>query len=249
MSIKKLLALSLISVLSMKAGVALAKSNYNFLLGVQAGAESRKGEFATSYTTAAPAPVLTTSQGARESVTDSGAVLGVLGGLQWQCERLVLGLEASADFQSFEMNRPLLFGPEVGGPAAIYSGTVVYDRGPTLSFSGRAGWFVTPFFMPYVRVGGQYSEDELSYQLNVFAAGQPPAIPDYSSTKHDVWGWNLGLGVEFPLFGPSTLRVEANYIKTDDTQINDSVGPVFGTHQYQSPRSYAGKIAWVWNFK
>lgn len=247
MRIKNLLAVSLISAASVSVNSAFAKSDFNFLLGVQGGAESRKAEFATSYTTAAPAPVLTTSQGARESITDSGVVFGVLGGLQWQYKRLVLGFEGSVDFQSFEKNRPFVFGPEVGGPAALYSGTVLYDRGTTYSFGGRAGWFVTPFFMPYVRVGGQFSQDDFTYQVNVISGGAVVAA-DYSRTDHDVWGWNVGLGVEFPAFGPTTIRVEALYNKTDDTQINDGAPPVFGTHQYQSPRSLAGRVAWVWNF-
>lgn len=254
MRIKNLLALSLVSVLSTGSTIANAyQGEFNFLLGVQGGAESRKGEFATRYTTVAPLALLAPApnvayHGAQESVTDSGVILGALGGIQWQCERLVLGLELSADFQSFEKNRPLVFANEAGGPGALYSGTVEYDRGPQLSLDARIGWFVTPFFMPYIKVGGSWSKDDFSYVVSQIVP-TVVAAPDLSnSLDHEVWGWHAGLGVEFPAFGPTTVRAEAVYARTDDVVINDAVAPVIGTHKYQSPRAYIGRVAWVWNF-
>lgn len=240
MRIKNLLAISLASFLGANTSFAY-HGDFNFLLGVQGGAESRKAEFKTSYYTTTPNDF----KGASVSVTDSGTILGLLGGLQWNCDRWVLGFEASVDFQSFEKHRGFTFAPNPIGPGATpnSAATLLYDRGPVLSFGGRIGWWVTPFYMPYVKFGGQYSEDEMTYNVVLSNGGR-----DLSKIDEDVWGWNLGLGVEFPAFGPSTIRVEAVYNKTDDVEINDGNGPVWGKHKYQSPRSYIGRIAWVWNF-
>lgn len=234
MRIKNLLALSLVSALGAAPSITLAKQEFNFLLGVQGGLESRKAEVHSTYNVIAGT---STFNDTRNSVTDSGMILGALAGLQWQCDRFVYGLEGGVDFQSFEKNRSYLL---TNLPTA--TGTVVYDRGPTFTLAGRVGWFVTPFFMPYLKAGGQYSEDEMTFVITQSGSGRP------SSEKDDIYGWNIAVGVEFPALGPSTIRVEGAYNQTDNFSFEDRAGNDQGNFEYSSPRSYIARVAWVWNF-
>ena len=56
----------------------------------------------------------------------------------------------------------------------------MYRRGPVYTLSGRLGYFVTSFFMPYIRLGAQVSRDELDYQAQI----GNPLLPDI--VRHQV---------------------------------------------------------------
>ncbi|HRE30722.1 MAG TPA: outer membrane beta-barrel protein, partial [Candidatus Berkiella sp.] len=162
--------------------------------------------------------------------------------------RWLAGVEANVDFQEFDETRQFAFTDSVTGLHGVL-GSVRYERGPIYALTLRGGYFVTPGFLPYVRVGAQYSRDEATYQSNIGVAGQ--FLPDFNSKKDDIWGAVFGVGVEFPAFiGPSTVRFEYTYSVTENIVIDDSTAPIIGTHNFRHPQpeTSAIKASWVWNF-
>lgn len=251
MRMKSALALSVLATAALCSATGYAHTRHqNFLLGGEMGYARQKENFNTSYI--APAAGLTRYPMAAQSVmvTDEGVLLGLLAGWQMRCHRWMFGIEGNVDFGSFEQNRPFAFTDSVVGNTA-FSGNIVYDRDTIYGLTGRIGYFVTPGFMPYVRVGGQVSHDELNYQVTVTSGALPVPLRDFSSTDDDIYGVVAGIGVEFPSFiGPSTLRFEWTFSRTEDLTINDSILPVLGQHYIDDPHPETNvlKVAWVWNF-
>ncbi len=189
-----------------------------------------------------------------ETITDNGTILGVLAGWQWRCRRVMFGLEGNIDYGSYEKNRQFAF-TETATPFVFhlpggisFVSTALYQRGPIYSVSMRGGYFVTPFFFPYLRVGGQISRDEASLQS--FSGEAPVLLPDFiASNRATVTGGLFGIGVEFPtLVGPSTIRVEYNYSRTESIVIDDEAFPVIGGYTFRKPNTNTLKVALVWNF-
>ncbi len=220
--------------------------SWNFLVGGSLGYAAQKSNFTTRFVNGAFAPGLISQYQYRdhsEKITESGVMMSVLGGWQWHCKRWMLGAEGNVDFSSFEKVRFFAHTDEYTPQA--YTGSVLYDRGDILGLTGRVGYFVTPFFMPYVRLGAQMSRDEVSYQVIT----SPTQAPDFSSRKKDVYGFVAGVGAEFPTYiGASTIRFEYNFTKTESVIIEDNFLPVVGNHKFRYPETHIGKIAWVWNF-
>lgn len=263
MRVKALFLVSLV-LASWVAGVARAQFQHNFLAGGEIGVESRRSEFVSRYQVS-PSALVSVPQSAllnvnSTRVADSGSFMGLLGGWQFQCNRWLGGIEANIDFQSFEEKKEFLIsdvlqgtvGGVLLGPTSAF---VKYDRGTRYSGYLRAGYWITPFFLGYVKGGVQYSRDELTLTIptrQIAAAfgaigasspGEPPI-----SVKDDIWGAMGGIGLEFPVFGPSSVRVEYNYVRTEKFLVSDASGVMTGTHRVRSPESHIGKVAWVWNF-
>lgn len=250
MRIKSVLAASLFSVSTLCSIAVQADSATNFLVGLEGGYARQKENFITGFYDPTLTPVaLTTIDWQTYMVSDELLFIGGLLGWQWRCDRLMLGLEGSIDAHSLTEPKAFLYSVN----SSIFEGTVLYDRGPIYNMTTRAGYFVTPGFMPYLRVGAQYSHDEGTYQVFANPSGTPAATglqSDFiSSGKEWIWGFVLGIGVEFPAFiGPSTFRVEYNYTRTESIVIEDSVPPIFGTDKFRYPQTNLIKFAWVWNF-
>ncbi|MBS0287195.1 MAG: hypothetical protein JSR17_07860 [Proteobacteria bacterium] len=252
--------------------------DWNFLAGGSLGYASQKENFITRYVSSAlnppgvgvaPGALISPFQyrDTSSKITDAGVMMSLLAGWQYHYKRWLFGAEANVDFQSFERDRQFVHlddftgvivnGAVVQGNPLV--GTLLYDRGDIYAITGRAGYFVTPFFMPYVRLGAQMSRDEVNYQVNVNGSLVAPFSPvpgvvpgvafDFSSRKKDVYGFVAGVGAEFPTYiGASTIRFEYNFTKTESVIIEDNFLPVVGNHKFRYPETHIGKIAWVWNF-
>jgi hypothetical protein len=216
-----------------------------FLLGGEMGYERQKEEFTTHYIapTVLPLPI-TSYDNQSETISDRGTFLGLLAGLQYRLGRVLIGIEGNLDFNSFYQPSFFVFNTPNNVNTDVFSATAFYKRGPVLGLTGRAGWFVTPGFMPYVRLGAQVSHDEGSYQV-VAGVNQ---VRDYSERSKQIYGVVGGIGVELPTFiGPSTLRFEYTYSCTQSLTIVDNQPPILGTNRFPSPVTNAFKVAWVWN--
>ncbi|MBN9287680.1 MAG: hypothetical protein BGO43_02695 [Gammaproteobacteria bacterium 39-13] len=216
----------------------------NFLVGGSLGYVIQKETFESTFTTAFPTAFPGIIRNYNVDEKDSGVLFGLLAGWQWRCHRWMFGAEASVDFSSdFQLNHKYAYLDSLGVPGI---GTILYDRGDIYALTARIGYFVTPFFMPYVRVGGQLSHDEVSYQTFYTAS----LAPDFSSRTKDVYGYVVGAGAEFPTYiGSSTIRFEYNFVETQRLVIEDNSFPALGgSHKFHSPESHVGKISFVWNF-
>jgi hypothetical protein len=254
---KSVLALSVLSATVFASTISQASYSSNFLLGGELGWARQKEGFNTQFVVPfagfpiPPFVPITVYNHPAQSVmiTDQGMIFGLLAGWQFRCNRWLAGIEGNVDFQEFEQVRNFAFTDSVTGRHGI-AGSVLYDRGPVYALTLRGGYFVTPGFMPYVRVGALYSRDEATYQANITTGFTAP-LPDFSSKKDDVWGAVAGIGVEFPAFiGPSTIRFEYTYSVTENLVIDDGTPPIVGTHNFTHPHpeTSAVKVSWVWNF-
>jgi len=230
---------------------AQAEQRSNFLVGAEAGVESRHTHYNFDYVLTANAVAGTVGQLQRNQtrVTDTGSFLGLLAGWQIQCGRTLLGVEGNVNFRSFEETKQTLFADNVVPNGVTlttpYLATAKYERGTAYQLTGRAGWWLTPFFMPYVRLGLQYSRDQITFSAPVRQVAGNPSF----SEKESVWSGVGGIGVEIPAFGPTSVRVEFDYVYSPSTSWEDVTGLMQGTHRVDHPKSYVGKASWVWNFE
>lgn len=222
---------------------------HNFLIGGTLGYAVREFVFDSTFLTPITIPTLDPALTYSTKNIDNGVVMGLFAGWQWRINRFMLGLEANVDFENYEKVEE--FAQTFGStPAQVLRGFVHYDRGDVFGLSTRFGYFVTPFFLPYVRVGAQFSRDEVNYQSFI---GPVPVLgvflPDFISDKKDVWGYVLGIGAEFPTYiGASTIRIEYNFAQTQSIEFGDGTLPVVGTNEFHHPETHVGRISWVWNF-
>lgn len=256
MRMKSVLALSVLSASVFASTLGQASTCSNFLLGGELGwARQKEGynlQFVAPSLTNAPINVYNFP--ARSvMITDQGMFVGLLAGWQVRYDRWLAGIEANVDFQEFEETRQFAFTDNVTGVHAI-AGSVLYERGPVWALTLRGGYFVTPGFMPYVRLGAQFSRDEATIQESINNTGfafPNGIVSDFNSKHEHLWGAVAGIGVEFPAFiGPSTLRFEYIYAVTENFVIDDGALPILGTHNFTNPHpeTSAIKVAWVWNF-
>jgi len=231
----------LVSMAKIQAPNLPALTSHNFLIGAQMGYARQKQDVITHLTV--PEILIDQVYDFRETTSDSGVLLGLLTGWQWRWQRVMLGLEGHLDFQSFEENRQFTFTSDVNN-AAEFEATTLYDRGPMWGLSARAGYFVTPFFMPYLRLGVQLSRDEIDYRV-----GSDSDLADFNTRREHVRGVILGIGAEFPTYiGSSTIRAEYNFTRTESLHLNDTTLPIIGNYKFHRPEANMAKISWVWNF-
>lgn len=250
MRIKSFLAVSVLSASTFLSAAAQADYDSNFLLGLEFGYARQHENFTTGFVAPTLAPLAITSYNNQTyNISDEILMYGLVGGWQWRCCRFMAGLEANVDFHTMTEAKPFVFSVFSGGVTDIFSATALYDRGPIFGLTTRAGYFVAPQFFPYLRAGVQVSRDEGSYQVFANPQGVNQQSDFISSGKEDVWGIVLGIGAEFPaLIGPSTIRVEYNFTKTESIVIEDGTAPIFGTHKFRYPQTNVIKVGWIWNF-
>ncbi|MGE3319716.1 MAG: outer membrane protein [Candidatus Berkiella sp.] len=250
MRMKSVLALSVLSASVFASTLGQASTCSNFLLGGELGWARQKEGYNLQFVAPGVIPAITVYNFPARSVmiTDQGTIVGLLAGWQVRYDRWLAGIEANVDFQEFEETRQFAFTDNITGLHGV-AGSVLYERGPVWALTLRGGYFVTPGFMPYVRVGAQYSRDEATVQENITLGAA--ALPDFNSKREHLWGAVAGIGVEFPAFiGPSTVRFEYTYAVTENLVIDDGALPIVGTHNFTHPHpeTSAIKFAWVWNF-
>lgn len=142
---------------------------------------------------------------------DEGWILGALGGWQAKYHKIVLGIEANVDLQRVHTDN--------------------YEHDAIWAFTGRAGYALSPVWMPYVRLGFQLSNDEIHYQI----------LDTDVSRQKTVLGAVAGIGAEFSgFFDCSTLRLE--YVFSQNSKIK------IENQRFDPPQTHAIKLAWVWNY-
>lgn len=262
MHMKSILALSVLATTTFFGTVSSAGEHrhmsdshgWNFLVGGSFGFEVTRGDFEDIFSAPGLALAFDSFNTHEEKVVAQQTLFGLLLGGQYRCKRWMFGLEGNVEFPSLEKNRPMLYALNSAGGAANYvSSSVLYERGNVYGLSVRSGYFVTPFFMPYVRLGAQVSRDELTY-AGFVGAGNPGALgagqaASFASVKKDIWGAVGGIGAEFPTYiGPTTLRVEYNFVWADTLEANEANAVFTANHKMHSRVTHKGLMSLVWNF-
>lgn len=245
---------TLTAVFTVLAGPSIANAAFppgHAIIGVDVGYQSRSGKLNSDYfaTAATPLglPVGTPIVSTINKLSDSGTTLGILGGYQFWYNNMFLGLEGHVDWGRYENVK--LFTYQTVTPAGInINGDATYIQGTRYGITARFGMKVPPFFMPYVRIGAEYSEHEVSLNNFILVAAPPNTPSDHYSEVKGLWTWLFGAGIEVPFFSDKTsLRLEYNYLPGTDFGFSDGIERVAGSHDIKV-RTHVGKLAWTWNF-
>lgn len=179
---------------------------------------------------------------------NSGFGGGALAGYQMRCNDWLLGLELSADWYDTNKERIFTFNDDF---SVLAWNTRLLSRNKGFyAASARAGYFMAPFFMSYVRFGIETAHEELLAQFQ----GAPTLYPFGLTLKDHVWQNHLyvGVGAEFPVFCHLSIRMEYNYhFPSHSTRgrgmiVDGVVNPAFSIEA--RPSIDTGKLSLVWNF-
>lgn len=237
-------ALILASVVSAFGPTVNAGWEYNFLIGASAGYGDRSAnfEFNSIHTVAGAVPT-----DVKLNYTDDGFIWGLLAGVQATCNGWLFGAELHLDWADFDQNTP--YTVNLGIPATPAFLNARYERGTSLALSARGGYQMTPYLLPYFRVGVEVSDDKLITN-GVYAT--IPSTTFHFEDSRNIYRLLLGAGLEIPLhtIPGLALRGEYNYHAkgkrvSSSGATNDLLNSV-GVNM--KPDEHAGKFSIVWNF-
>lgn len=222
----------------------------NFLIGVSAGYADLYGDLSTSLNYQGREPDNDIFQTSYSTYDNSGFMLGVLAGYQEIRHLWLVGAEINFELHALDEVHQLDFSDS--HRQIDWMGTVRYSRKNTIGISGRLGFAMTQYFMPYLRLGGEFSRDTLSAAFSGDMAVFPQEL--VISKRHWLHRFLLGIGAEFPLLETcgATIRVEYNFhskartIKGEATYLDEIYSPTLQTG-FQ-PQMQSAKISFIWNF-
>ncbi len=137
---------------------------------------------------------------------------GLLGGYQARCNGWVIGAEASIDWVDNTHRDTFNFAfTDANTPNRGWTGDYNYHRDYAVALTGRLGYAVSPFFIPFIRAGAETSRDKIGFSL--FTPAGAPFLIASNDGRRQSYRIVAGLGAEVPvpLFDGVTFRGEWNY--------------------------------------
>jgi opacity protein-like surface antigen len=239
---KKLSTAACVVASLMAASTAHAAWEYNFLLGLSGGYAARDGD--VDITIFHPAPGSQISAAIRD-IEDDGFIGGLFGGYQARCNGWLFGAELAVDWEDTDSDRAFAFTDILNRG---WSGSAHYDRETLVGLTARGGYEISPYLMPYIRLGAEWSRDKLAYSMAtannlLFASGDG---------RRTVTRFIGGVGIEMPIpiMAGLSFRAEYNYHSKGKSVeaaslANDGATLVVADSK---PRTNSGKVSLVWNF-
>ena len=218
----------------------------NWLVGVSAGLGDRSGIMQTriSY---ANLPQLGEIEKLR-NISDVDWIMGALVGYQAVYQKWLIGGELNLDQTPHGKNHNFAFsGP---GNTIGWQGEARYRNKGVAGLTGRMGYAIRPYFMPYLRLGVAFSRPT----WNIDFSNAPFPMGTTLNTRHWVHSFLWGFGAEIPLpqLCQTTLRMEYHYyskgqtLKINETNLDGNIYPIFESGL--QPKTKVGKLSLVWNF-
>lgn len=232
--------LGLTSALLMSTAAQAWESNW--LLGVSGGWTNISGNAEYSFSEAPfDQPVFL---GDADDSDNSGSIWGVFAGYQARCNGWLLGGELNVDWHDHNDGNDFAF-TDLDDEAWV--GNTHFKRETVVGLTGRLGYAVSSFFMPYLRAGIETSRDKLEIE----ATNVPDNIVVSADGSRRSYRFVGGVGAELPvpaLMGLS-IRAEWNYHSRGrsinaDTLASDNVTVV---NVSAKPHENTAKISLVWN--
>lgn len=224
----------------------------NYLIGVSAGYIDLYGEIDTTLTYHGREFRQDIFQASynRRNFTNSSFVFGVLAGYQEIYREWLVGVEINFDFQALDKESKFILSDlehEID-----WSSIVHYQRKNMIGISGRLGYAVTPYCMPYVRLGGEFSRDKF---IGVFQ-GDFNVFPHelVIGERHWIHCFLLGIGAEIPLMETcgATIRLEYTFHSKARTMQGFAVFTdrifVPSIQTGMQPRMQSARLSFIWNF-
>ncbi|MFI4937079.1 MAG: outer membrane protein [Candidatus Berkiellales bacterium] len=182
--------------------------------------------------------------------TDTGFVVGALVGYQEIWHQWLVGGELNFDLQSIDRNHTFAFS-DIDNLIG-WTGNARYQRKNMIGLSGRVGYAVSPYFMPFARLGVGFSDDKLITSF----AGNPGVYPNevVMTEQHWIHCFLLGAGAEIPIPHTcgATVRLEYNFYSRARTVqgfgllLDGVISPTFQSGI--QPEMQMIRMSLVWNF-
>ncbi len=179
---------------------------------------------------------------------------GLLGGYQARCNGWLLGVELAIDWLDGDddnnNNNGFAFTSVAPGIARNWIGDTSWDTDYVVGLTGRMGYEVTPYFMPYLRAGVETSRDEVSFAI--ITNGGNPVIAGSGDGHRQSWRFVGGIGAEVPVpvVAGMSVRAEWNYHSdgrsTDATALLSDNATLVSVGGSQSMNT--AKVSLVFNF-
>lgn len=230
----------------------------NWLVGAKAGVVSAQGPL-----------VLTVVNDDGQNIYnrtfhDEAFTAGLLAGYQARCHRWLMGLELNLDWRNLDQEHDFadtssnLGIPVIITPAGVAAGgsgflaSAKYERDWAIGLSARVGYSVSKCLMPYLRLGVETSDDELSVSFLPVAGTFSGSQVAFSESD---WTYRLfgGVGVELPfpyLMTGLTARAEYDYYHRGQgvSATASAFANATGFSAEMKERNQTFTLALVWNF-
>jgi opacity protein-like surface antigen len=219
----------------------------SWLFGLSAGYADREGDIDVRANYAAPPNFPQTT--VIRDLSDTGFIYSAFAGYQVVYDYYLLGIELDVERQKIEDDHRFAF----SDPRSTlgWNANVRYRRNTMIGLTGRYGYALADFIMPYVRLGAEVSRDKLI----TFIGGEPSVYPRSVILQEKAWVYRflLGVGIEMPIpCMPFNLRLEYDYhskgktIETNGMLLDGIINPEFQSDL--QPKTQSGRLAIVWNF-
>lgn len=242
---KKFSTLALVCGLFSAPICAQADWNGNWLLGVSGGYNWYDNDF--DVTLSVPAGNFQFNS-ARRDFDSRGSVWGILGGYQAFCNEWLLGAELNVDWEGHTHTHSHLFATQ--NTALSLNASTSYKRDATVGLTGRLGYQLACWLLPYLRAGIETSKDH--YSVTLAEAGDPTIGFNGNTTERSYrFVGGAGLEVPVPACDGLSFRAEYNYHSSNKSlDLSGSwFGPVVATSTSSSDNhTNSAKISVVYNF-
>lgn len=213
----------------------------NWLAGVSGGYASRQGNMDLNII-----QDNLTQTTVSHDLSENGFVGGLFAGYDTFCNNWMLGGELKVDWHDSDDNNGFYFADNLG-TATIANAT--YDRGTTVGLSGRMGFALSRYLMPYLRLGVEGSRDKLSLSTVNAAA---PSVSASIDERRWVYRGLAGVGLELPIpkWEQLSFRAEYNFLSHGRSVTANGVASNNVTFLSASAtqRTNEGRASLVWNF-
>ncbi|MGD9591413.1 MAG: outer membrane protein [Candidatus Berkiella sp.] len=189
---------------------AQAQWQGNWLLGVSAGGAWHDSDDLNVTVAQGGAAPFARTYFTNNDNDDGNFIWGLLAGYQARCNGWLLGAEINVDWRNDGDNDYgfAFTDATVGG----VTGFVSHDRDVVVGLTGRLGYEVSPYFMPYIRLGVDHGDRDFDFAITTVAPAAIITAASNNDNNHN-WGFVGGVGAEFPLpmVAGLSLRAEWNY--------------------------------------
>lgn len=219
----------------------------NWLVGASGGYFNRRGDLDITMIDTGRQTVI------NRRFEDTGWLLGLVGGYQVKCNNWLLGVELNVNwedvFDDSEDNNLAFSDASVPNAQAqavqAWNASSTFDRDWVVGLSGRMGFELAPYLMPYIRLGLEWSEDDLNYtQTN--NSNTVSISADGSRDGVRVFG-GIGVEVPVPTINGFTIRAEYDYHRRGRRVEAVNVVNTLLVNATRDPSAQTAILSVIWN--
>ncbi len=223
----------------------------NWLVGASAGYGSRTGSNQTQLSyNGANFPIGLPQSLIIRDYSAPGKLYGLFTGYQAVKDYWLVGGELNIDRHDMDEGLSFAFADTNG--VIGWRGITNYKRDYVFGLTARMGYAITPFFLPYVRLGIELGHDKLTTLYTGNPAVYPHSIEMSTTTYVHRCLSGFGFEVPLPMTCGGSFRMEYNWhsksktVKAHGNLPDGLVNPAFETSL--QPQTHSGRVALVWNF-